>query len=103
MGKKLVKSESDIRRSMLMPNKNDILGIVDKNLGYTRMRVICQDGYKRICRVRGKMKKRRWVREGDVVLISPWDFEYEEKGDIIFRYTGNQAYWLRDKGFLKIG
>jgi len=103
MGKKLVKSESDISHRMMMPNRNDILGIVDKNLGYTRMRVVCQDGHKRLCRVRGKMKKRNWVREGDVVLISPWDFQYEEKGDIIFRYTQNQAYWLRDKGYLKIG
>ena len=93
MGKKLVKNEGDIRRRMLMPNRNDILGIVDKNFGYTRMSVHCQD----------KMKKRNWVREGDVVLISPWDFEYEAKGDIIFRYTQNQAYWLRDKGYLKIG
>ena len=43
MGKKLVKSESDIRRRMLMPNRNDILGVVDKNLGFTRMRVVCQE------------------------------------------------------------
>jgi len=103
MGKKLVKSESDIRRRMLMPNKNDILGLVDKNLGYTRMRVICQDGHPRLCRGRGKMKKRNWVREGDIVLISPWDFMWEQKGDIIFRYTANQAHWLRERGFLTLG
>jgi translation initiation factor 1A len=103
MGKKLVKNESDIRKRMLMPNRNDILGIVTKNLGSTRMNVSCQDGVKRMCRVRGKMKKRNWVREGDVVLISPWDFQYNEKGDIIFRYTKNQSFWLRDKGLLKIG
>ncbi|MFB0558456.1 MAG: translation initiation factor eIF-1A [Candidatus Bathyarchaeia archaeon] len=103
MGKKLVKSESDIRKNILMPNRNDILGIVDKNFGFTRMRVICQDGHNRMCRVRGKMKKRNWVRLGDVVLVSPWEFEYEQKGDIIFRYTKNQAYWLREKGLLKIG
>jgi translation initiation factor 1A len=103
LGKKLVKSESDIRKSMLMPNRNDILGIVDKNLGYTRMKVMCQDGFERLCRVRGKMKKRNWVREGDAVLVSPWDFQFEERGDIIFRYTQNQAQWLRDKGFLRIG
>jgi translation initiation factor 1A len=48
------------------------------------------------------MKKRRWVREGDVVLVSPWDFQAETKGDIIFRYTGNQALWLRSSGHLKI-
>jgi translation initiation factor 1A len=103
MGKKLIKSESDVRRRMLMPNQFDILGVVDKNLGYTRMRVVCQDGHKRMCRVRGKMKKRNWVREGDVVLVSPWDFAWEQKGDIIFRYTGNQAHWLRQRGILLIG
>ncbi len=103
LGKKLVKSESDIRKSMLMPNRNDVLGVVDKNLGYTRMKVMCQDGFERLCRVRGKMKKRNWVREGDAVLVSPWDFQSEERGDIIFRYTQNQAQWLRDKGFLRIG
>ena len=103
MGKRLVKSESDIRKRMLMPNKNDILCIVTKNLGSTRMMVSCQDGYKRMCRIRGKMKKRNWVREGDVVLVSPWDFQTDEKGDIIFRYTKNQSLWLRDKGMLRIG
>lgn len=56
-----------------------------------------------MCRIRGKMKKRNRVRGGDVVLVSPWEFEYEEKGDSIFRYTRNQAYWLREKGILRIG
>jgi len=102
MGKKLVKSESDIRKRMMLPNKNDILGIVLKNLGYTRFTVKCQDGNTRMCRVRGKMKKRNWVREGDVVLVSPWDFDADKKADIIFRYTGNQAHWLRNNGYLKI-
>ena len=103
MGKKLVKSEEDIRRRMILPVTNDVLGVVTKNLGFTRMRVTCQDGFKRLCRVRGKMKKRNWVREGDVVLISPWDFQSEQKGDIIFRYTKNQSDWLRQKGLLKLG
>ncbi|HUV33522.1 MAG TPA: translation initiation factor eIF-1A [Candidatus Desulfaltia sp.] len=102
MGKKLVKTEVDIRKRMMYPNKNDILGIVIKNYGQTRMNIKCQDGETRICRVRGKMKKRVWVREGDVVLVSPWDFQAAEKGDIIFRNTSNQAYLLRDKGYLNI-
>ena len=102
LGKKLVKTEVDIRDGMVYPNKNDILGIVIKNYGETRMNIKCQDGETRICRVRGKMKKRMWVREGDVVLISPWDFQPSEKGDIIFRYTTNQAYLLRQRGFLSI-
>jgi translation initiation factor 1A len=103
LGKKLVKSESEFKKNMLMPNKNDVIGIVQKNLGYTRMKVMCQDGFNRLCRIRGKMKKRRWVREGDAVLVSPWDFQSEDRGDIIFRYTKNQVRWLRDNAILKIG
>lgn len=102
VGKRLVKNEGDIRRNMMLPNRYDILGIVIKNYGQTRMNVKCQDGETRICRVRGKMKKRRWVREGDIVLISPWEFQADEKGDIIFRYTQNQAHWLRQNNYLKI-
>lgn len=102
MGKRLVKNEGDIRKGMMYPNKNDILGVVIKNYGQTRMNIKCQDGLTRICRVRGKMKKRMWVREGDIVLICPWDFQSDEKGDIIFRYTRNQASFLRSKGYLDI-
>ena len=102
MGKKLVKNESQNRMNMQLPNKYDLLGIVTKNYGQTRMNVKCQDGENRICRVRGKMKKRRWVREGDVVLVSPWEFQSAEKGDIVFRYTHNQALWLRRNNYLKI-
>ena len=103
MGKKLVKSESNLRKNMLLPNKNDILGVVNKILGSGRMLIQCQDGNDRICRVRGKMRRRNWVRDGDIVLISPWDFEFDKKGDIIYRYTRNQANHLRNRGLLIIG
>ncbi len=102
MGKRLIKNEGDARKRIQMPNQFDILGVVLKNFGSARMNVKCQDGATRICRVRGKMKKRNWVREGDTVLVSPWDFQAEEKGDIIFRYTSNQTQWLQNKGLLVV-
>ena len=100
MGKRLVKNESDYRKRIQMPNEFDMLGIVIKNLGQARMTVKCRDGETRMCRVRGKMKKRRWVREGDIVLVSPWEMQADERGDIVFRYTQNQAEWLQRKGML---
>jgi translation initiation factor 1A len=102
VGKRLVKSEGDIRKGMMLPNEFDLLGVVVKNLGQARFSVKGQDGHTRVCRVRGKMKKRRWVREGDVVLVSPWEFDTETRADIIFRYTENQAYWLRNNGYLSV-
>jgi len=102
MGKKLVKSEKDIRDGMTLPSGNDVLGIVTQILGQRRLRVKCQDGFDRLCRIRGKMRRRYWVRNGDAVLVSPWEFQSNKKGDILFRYTRNQVRWLREKGILKI-
>jgi translation initiation factor 1A len=70
-------------------------------LGNSRMRVECEDGKTRICRVIGKMRKRVWIRLGDLVLVKPWIVEGEKKGDIIWRYTSTQANWLKKKGYIK--
>ena len=99
MGKKKVVSETDFQRLQL-PVANDILGVAVKMLGFDRILVKCQDGHERMCRIRGKIKRRVWIREGDIVLVSPWDFQADTRGDIIWRYTRGQADWLRRKGYL---
>jgi translation initiation factor 1A len=81
-----------------IPRRGEILGIVTRILGGERMMVRCADGKERMGRIRGKIKKRMWVRLGDLVLISPWDFQ-PERGDIVFRYRKREAYWLKRKGF----
>lgn len=101
MGRRKVKSEEEIKK-MMLPVANDVLGIAEKMLGYDRILVKCQDGHERLCRIRGKMKRRAWIRLRDIVLISPWDFQSDKRGDIIWRYKRNQAEWLRRKGYLKI-
>ncbi|RLG97488.1 translation initiation factor eIF-1A [Candidatus Bathyarchaeota archaeon] len=101
MGKKKVLSEEEIK-DMVLPSENDVLGIAIKLLGYDRILVKCQDGHERLCRIRGKMKRRVWIRVGDVVLVSPWDFQSDKRGDIFWRYTRSQAEWLRKNGYLTI-
>jgi translation initiation factor 1A len=99
MGKRKVKSEEALKK-MVLPSVNDVLGVASKVLGAERFMVKCQDGKERLCRIRGKMKRRAWVREGDIVLVSPWDFQSDKRGDIFWRYRRNQAEWLRNKGYL---
>jgi len=101
LGKKKVISEEELSE-MVLPVANDVLGVAVKLLGFDRVLVKCQDGHERLCRIRGKMKRRVWIREGDVVLVSPWDFQSDKRGDIIWRYTHSQAEWLRRKGYLTI-
>lgn len=100
MGKKKVLSEGEIHNQLVLPAKTDVLGIAIKLLGYDRILVKCQDGHERLCRIRGKMKRRVWIREGDIVLVSPWDFQSDQKGDLFWRYTKAQAELLRKRGYL---
>lgn len=101
MGKKKIISEEEIK-DLVLPAANDVLGIAIRLLGFDRVLVKCQDGHERLCRIRGKMKRRVWIRRGDIVLVSPWDFQSEKRGDVIWRYKRNQADWLRKKGYLTI-
>jgi translation initiation factor 1A len=83
------------------PRNKETLGLLQQRLGGSRMRVVCLDGKTRICRIPGRLKRRLWVREGDILLIEPWEFEGDKKGDVVYKYRPNQVTWLKNKGFLK--
>ena len=86
------------------PNRNDgeMYGIIIQMLGFDRVRVRCEDGEIRIGRIPGRMKKRVWMRVGDTVVIVPWDFQTDEKCDVVYRYRGNELDWLQKRGLLKM-
>jgi len=101
VGKKKVLSEGDLRE-MVMPDEGQLFGIVVQMLGYDRLMVKCTDGHERVCRIRGKMKRKVWIKAGDVVLVDPWEFQRDIKGDILWRYTGSQVDWLKNNKYLNI-
>lgn len=101
MGKRKIIREVDYG-NIKLPVANDVLGVAIQMLGNDRIRVKCQDGFIRLCRIRGKMKRRFWIRAGDIVLVSPWEFQSDKRGDIYWRYRRNEAEWLRKKGYLQI-
>ena len=101
MGKKKVLSEENLEE-LVLPATTDVFGVATKLLGFDRVFVKCQDGHERVCRIRGKMKRKVWIRLGDVVLVSPWDFQSNVRGDLIWRYTKGQAEYLRKKGLLTL-
>ena len=84
-----------------LPRGNQALSIVEQRLGGSRMKVRCLDGHNRICRIPGRLKRHLWVREGDVVIVEPWEFGGDDKGDIIYKYTKSQVQFLKKKGYLK--
>ena len=82
-----------------VPEENECLGVVEQLLGYDRLKVRCMDGKTRICRIPGRMKKKVWINEGDLVLITPWDFQSESRGDIIYKYEKDEIRKLRELGY----
>ena len=77
------------------------MGIALGLMGGGRVKVSCQDEKERMCRIPGKIRRRIWVREGDYVIIQPWEVQGDSKGDIVWRYTRIQADYLKQKGIIK--
>ena len=84
-----------------LPNRkvNEMFAIADQILGGRRVRAVCEDGDSRLARIPGKMRRRQWVREGDLVVVQPWDFQ-DEKANVVMRYTKTQSLYLSRKGVL---
>lgn len=92
--------ESEERR-MKMPREGEVMGLVIGLLGGSRMAVACKDGKERICRIPGRMKNSIWVRDGDIVIIKPWEIQGDKKADVVWRYTPIQARILKERGVIK--
>jgi len=73
--------------------EGEIFGVADQLLGASRIKVMCEDGTSRMGRIPGKIRKRMWIREGDLLIVRPWEFE-DTKADIMYRYTKTQASYL---------
>lgn len=76
-----------------------MFGIADQLLGASHIQVMCADGKSRMARIPGKLRKRMWIRAGDLVIVKPWSFQ-DEKADIVFRYLRTEATYLSRQGLI---
>jgi len=83
------------------PRDNEVIGLVDQRVGGNRTIIKCLDDKERNCRIPGALRRRLWIRPGDTVIVKPWEFEGDKKGDILFKYTPAQVEFLKRKGFIK--
>jgi translation initiation factor 1A len=82
-----------------LPKNNELVGIVEKRLGGSRMRVRTHKGDEILARVPGRVKKYLWIREGKYVLLEPWEFD-KDKADLVYKFKPNEIKVLEKKGFL---
>ena len=66
------------------------------------MMVQCLDGKPRNCRIPGRLRKYLWVREGDVIIVEPWELGGDKKGDVVYKYRSKaEVAFLKREGHLK--
>lgn len=85
--------EEEVTR-VRIPQKGEVFGIIEQRLGGNKMSVRCSDNRLRIGRVPGKYSKKLWLREGNLVIVKPWEVQGNERGDIIYNYSQAQKDWL---------
>lgn len=103
MVKKLKKGVSDLQNQensrVRLPRGDQFIGLVEKRLGGSRMNIRSMGGESLMARVPGRAKKFLWIREGDIVLLEPWEFD-KKKADLIYKFKPNEVKQLEKKGLL---
>jgi len=87
----------DMKRELVQCEPGQSYAQVLKMLGNGRLEAMCFDGVKRLCHIRGKLRKKVWINTSDIILIGLRDFQ-DEKADVILKYTSDEARQLKSKG-----
>jgi len=98
--KKGKKNTSPIKKAVVLKEEMQEYAKVIKILGDCRVDLECNDGKKRIGHIAGRLRKRVWIRNNDLVLISLRDYQ-PEKCDVIHKYSESDKNYLVNKGHLK--
>ena len=88
-------------------NKNDLIKKDDDQmyarvvalLGNGRLNALCDDGETRLCKIRGKMMKKDFIKTDGIILVSRRDYE-DKKADVIHKYNDSEVRKLMKKGQL---
>lgn len=87
------------KRELVFKEDGQEYAQVTKMLGNGRLEALCFDGTKRLCHIRGKLRKKVWINAGDIILLGLRDFQ-DNKADVILRYNPDEAISLRAYGEL---
>lgn len=75
-------------------NSLEMYARVTKMLGDCRIKTMCDDGKIRISHIPGKFRKRVWINENDIVIVTCRKFEMD-KADVIYKYNNDEVHKLK--------
>jgi translation initiation factor 1A len=86
--------------STKMPQPGELIGKVIRIAGATKFLVRCTDSNERLCSIPGRLRRRFWIKENDIVIVRPWVVQTTERGDIVWRYSLLDINKLKDRKLL---
>ncbi|KAI9029049.1 hypothetical protein CLU79DRAFT_737294 [Phycomyces nitens] len=89
----------DNKRELIFKEEGQEYAQVTKMLGNGRVEAQCFDGVRRLAHIRGKLRKKVWISQGDIVLISLREYQ-DEKADVLLKYNPDEARALKSYGEL---
>ncbi|MGB9725426.1 MAG: translation initiation factor aIF-1A [Fervidicoccaceae archaeon] len=96
----MVRKEEEHEGEMPLPDEGTIICVVEKILGGDHFVAKCADGMRRMTRIPGRLRRRMWIREGDVVLVAPWEMQADKKGDLVYKYSSSEVRKLAHKNLI---
>ena len=94
MKKNSKKSGQNFTKKTRLHTIEEQFAVVIEMSGGSRLRATCEDGKTRMVRIGGKLKKRMWVRDNDLILIKPWPIQGDQKADLVHRYLPTERNWV---------
>jgi len=87
----------DVKRELILKEDGQSYAQVTRILGNGHLEAFCFDnagGKKRLCHIRGKLRKKQWINQGDVILVGLRDYQ-DDKADVIMKYHADEARELK--------
>jgi len=92
------KNENEgLKRELVFKEDGQEYAQVTKMLGNGRLEAMCFDGVKRLCHIRGKLRKKVWINQSDIILVGLRDYQ-DTKADVISKYSADEARNLKSYG-----
>ena len=95
------KKKSPSEKKVVLPGEGESLCVVEKIIGGDHVLIRCLDDPNSVkkAKIPGKMRRRVWIREGDIVIAAIWDFQ-PDRADITYRYQRDELKRLLVRNLL---
>ncbi|XP_047393184.1 eukaryotic translation initiation factor 1A, X-chromosomal-like isoform X1 [Sciurus carolinensis] len=74
-------NESEKRELVFKEDGQEYAQVI-KMLGNGRLEAMCFDGVKRLCHIRGKLRKKVWINSSDIILVGLRDYQLKSMKQI---------------------